>query len=167
MGDRLPSELLDHIRGLLPDPRYIYEIVFLDTLPASARNAALQHSDLDDMAAAADRVVLENRASNAATPRPSVNAFWGRDGGYDMSATLDAPASLPPPLTPVAAAVTRGQRPPAKQSSKPDSLCPNHKRYGKDTYKCSAPDTCKMRHILSPNPRASAAASGNAPAGGQ
>ena len=62
MGDRLPSEFLDHALGLLPDVKTYFEIILLDALPPNARIAALQHTDLRAMAKAADAVVLENRA---------------------------------------------------------------------------------------------------------
>ena len=63
MGDRSPSEFLDHAMSLLPDPKVFFEVVLLDALPPNARVAALQHSDVHDMARAADAVWLENKAA--------------------------------------------------------------------------------------------------------
>ena len=62
MGERLPSEYLDHLDGLLPDPKKLFEVYLLDALPPNARVAALQHSSIRDMARAADAVILESRA---------------------------------------------------------------------------------------------------------
>ena len=63
MGDKLPSEFLDHLMSLLPDVKTFYEVALLDALPSNARVAALGHTDVRSMALAADAVVLENRAS--------------------------------------------------------------------------------------------------------
>ena len=41
LGDRLPSEFLDHLTGLLPDIKLFYEVALLDALPPNARVAAL------------------------------------------------------------------------------------------------------------------------------
>ena len=65
----MPTDMLEHIYGLLPDPRVIYEVIFLDLLPPAAKDAALQHSSLDAMAAAADRIVIEGSPATA----PSVS----------------------------------------------------------------------------------------------
>ena len=63
IGEKLPSQFLDHLRALVPDPKVLFEVALLDALPANARDAALHHSSLDAMAEAVDMVVLENRAS--------------------------------------------------------------------------------------------------------
>ena len=65
LGDMLPSDMLEHIYGLLPDPAVIYEVVFLDLLPPAARHAALQHSSLAAMAVAVDKIVLEGAPTAA------------------------------------------------------------------------------------------------------
>ena len=62
LGDKLATEFLDHVKGLLPDVRTLFVVVLLDALPPNARVAALQHSSVEDMARAADSVILENRA---------------------------------------------------------------------------------------------------------
>ena len=157
----LPSEYLDHMDGLLPDPQTLKEVYLLDALPPNARVAALQHSSIRDMALAADAVILESRAEAASTVAmtASVNSLSLLDGD------LSGGASIPPPLlpTPVAsvAAMSRRSGPPKK----PSTLCSNHARYGKETYKCLAPSTCKMSHILCPKP--SSAVPGNSKAGGR
>ena len=133
LGDRLPSELLDHLRSLLPDVNVLFEVIMLDTLPANARVAALQHTDVDVMAAAADRVVLGNPAA-LNNPEQSVNAMsFPMD---DLLSTL-APPFVPqhlqgaypavpaPPATPLVAAATKISRPPYKRT---DTLCAVHAR---------------------------------------
>ena len=158
LGDRLPSELVDHLQSLLPDVNALYEVMLLDSLPPNARDAALQHSGLAAMSAAADQVVLGNRAaaaSESAVASLSVNA-----------ASVDT--SLPPPCChdhlQSVSAVSRG---PGPRPRKPD-LCQVHARYGKKAFKCAAPASCKMQHVICPRPpSATPAASGNGNAGGQ
>ena len=67
VGDKLATEFLDHIMGLAPDIMKLYEVVLLDALPANARVAALQHSNVHAMARPADEVILENRAEAASS----------------------------------------------------------------------------------------------------
>ena len=163
LGDRLPSEYLDHIEGLLPDIKVLYQVMLLDALSPNARVAALQHSDARAMARAADAVVLENRAvSESDRSVPSVNSLSLLDSD------LDGANNFPPPLAPAAvpeiAAVSRSQRPPLK---KVDGLCAVHARWGKEAYTCRSPNTCKMRNVLKTPPPSSQAARGNGKAGGQ
>ena len=157
LGDRLPVEFLDHIMGLLPDVKTFFEVTLLDALPANARVAALQHTDLYDMARAAEAVVLENRAEEE-----SSRLGAAADASVNSLSLLDSVCDgvVPPPLTPTVAAVNR----PRPQLKRSDSLCANHARYGKETYKCQSPSTCRMRGVLKPRP--AAPAPGNGPAGG-
>ena len=166
LGDRLASEYLDHIMGLLPDPRLLFEVMLLDALPANARVAALQHSDPVSMARAADAVLLENRAeAAAASARSSLSLAPAVNSMSLLDTACASGASCQLPLTPTVAAASRGGRPGPGASRKPsaDSICANHARFGKDTYKCLAPSSCKMSHIIKPKPPA--AASGNSRAG--
>ena len=162
LGDRLATEFLDHIVALLPDVRTLYEVALLDALPANARVAALQHTDVYAMARAADAVLLENRAEAEAprTLEASVNSLTLLDGDLQHDSVQ--------PLTPTVSAVSRGQRPPLKKT---DTLCAIHARYGKEAFKCQSPSTCKMKNVLAPRPppppSSSASASGNGPAGGR
>ena len=160
LGDRLPSEYLDHLLGLLPDPRTMYEVALLDALPATARVAALQlsGSSLHAMARAADAVVLEARAETDAARPVSVNAVSLLDSDCD--------SFVPPPLTPVLASISKDRRPSQPKPRQDSSICANHVRFGKETYKSLSPSSCKMSHVLRPKPTApSTAASGNAKAG--
>ena len=164
MGDKLPSEFLDHLMGLLPNVRTLFEVALLDALPANARVAALQHTDVFAMARAADAVVLENRAAEETnrTLSPSVNAMSLLDS------ELDSSSEVPAPLAPSPASISAIARRPAPR--KPSDLCSNHARWGKETFKCAAPRMCKMRNITIPRPSSSSSAppaSGNGRAGGQ
>ena len=86
LGDSTPSEILAHMRGLMPDPDVMFEVVLLDLLPPNARDAALQHSTLDAMAAAADLIVAENAV---AANSPSISAVRAPDP--DSVAAVSAP----------------------------------------------------------------------------
>ena len=72
LGDMMPTDMLEHIYGLLPGPMVIYEVVLLDLLPPAAKDAALQHSSLSAMAAAADKIVLEGSPASPAAPSATV-----------------------------------------------------------------------------------------------
>ena len=52
LGDRTPSEMLFYMRSLLPGvpDNALFESIFIDLLPADARNAAVKHEVLEDMA---------------------------------------------------------------------------------------------------------------------
>ena len=159
----LPSEYIDHMLGLLPDPRTLYEVYLLDALPPNARVAALQHSSLHAMARAADAVVLESRAVSE-----SVNSTGASINSMSLLDTaLSNVTSVPPPLLPTpppsasVASLQRDRR--SAQPRKPSSLCGNHAKYGKEAYRCLLPSSCKMSHIICPRPTSTAP--GNAKAG--
>ena len=168
LGDRLASEYLDHIMGLLPDPRLLFEVMLLDALPANARVAALQHTNIVSMARAADAVLLENKAE-AASSRSPMSLAPAVSSMSLLDAACAAGTSCPPPLTPTVASVSRGGRSgpsaPRKQWPSSDSICANHARFGKETYKCLTPSSCKMSNVIKPRPPA--AAPGNGKAGGR
>ena len=150
MGDKLPSEFLDHLMSLLPDVKTFYEIALLDALPANARVAALGHKDVRSMALAADAVVLENRASAVAERPAAATDVMSLSSSQEVD--REAPA---------VAVVSRNFKPAQKTS-----LCSAHARWGKETFKCQAPSTCKMHNVIRPRPQPSSA-SGNGKAGGQ
>ena len=93
----LPSDMLEHIYGLLPDPSVIYEVVFLDLLPPAARHAALQHSSLAAMASAADKIVLEGTAAaSVSAVTASLDATHLEDGAVAAVASRRPPAASRP-----------------------------------------------------------------------
>ena len=140
LGDMMPTDMLEHIYGLLPDPKVIYEIIFLDLLPPAAKDAALQHSTLSAMATAADKIVIEGSSTGAAASAAVA----------EVSASVAAIA-----LDDVAAVSVPDRR----QSSRPrDSrppralrfLCSTHARWGRNAFRCSDPSSCHMRELVRP-----------------
>ena len=158
LGDRLPSEWMEHLQSLLPDISALYEVKLLDALPNNARDAALQQTGLSAMLAAADQVVLGNRA--LAASEAAVNALSLEDASpaqhVDAEPMVAAARRVQPPAAPARAA-------PRKNGD----LCPIHARYGKEAYKCLRPSYCRMRDVVRPMPSSAAPASGNGKAGGQ
>ena len=158
LGDQLPSEFLDHAMSLLPDVKAYFEIILLDALPPNARVAALNHTDLRAMALAADAVVMENRAAaEVDRATAAVSALSLQPEHFDSDHQFSEVAA-----SPAVAAVARHQKP---GSQKKSDLCFVHKRWGKEAYRCVAPNHCKMRGIIKPRP--APPASGNARAGSQ
>ena len=157
LGDKLPSELLDHLEGLVSDLKTLQEVVLLDPLPANARVAALQHTDVRSMARAADTVVLENRAA----------AEFERSTVSSVSVVDDLPVfdnAVPVAQAAVAAVSRTPVRPPYKKT---ETLCAVHARYGREAYTCLTPESCKMHNVLRPRPPPKKPASGNGKAGGR
>ena len=133
--------MLEHIYGLLPDPKVIYEIIFLDLLPAAAKDAALQHSALSAMAAAADKIVLEGSPTATSPSISEVNASVA-------SVTLEEVAAVNVPDR-----RSRGNQPRDSSSRPPRALrflCSNHARWGHNAYRCSDPSTCHMKDLVRP-----------------
>ena len=114
--------MLFYMRSLLlgvPD-NALFEAIFIDLLPADARNAAVKHDTLEAMAEAADKILAEAPTS--------VSLVSGRDADDEFEvAQLDRSSAEAP------------------RKARDPSLCYNHARYGRKTYKCSAPRMCKMR----------------------
>jgi len=67
LGDRRPSALLRHIRGLSSDPNTLYKAIFLTKLPVDVRRVLAVSStiDLDELAEEADRVMDAGRGSSS------------------------------------------------------------------------------------------------------
>ena len=170
LGDKLPSEFLDHLRGLVPDFNVMFEVALLDALPANARDAALQHSNIDAMAEAADLVVLENRVAAASLHDPGVSSISSPNPVTEYYAELQQHQSSPDLAAHDAsvAALSRGpRRPPFRRT---DSLCAIHAKWGREAFKCSGPSFCKMKNVVRPRQAAAtspAPAAGNANAGGR
>ena len=138
LGDRTPSEMLHYMRSLLPGvpDNALFEAIFIDLLPANARDAAVKHDDLSDMAKAADRVLAEAPATS------TMNAI---SGGHDhILAQVGATSS-------------------SKRSGKPP-LCFVHRNYGKKAFSCASPGTCSMRNVIA-KPDPSSLVQGNSNAG--
>ena len=109
------------MRSLLPGvpDNALFEAIFIDLLPTNARDAAVKHELLEDMAEAADKVLAE---------APAVSSVSAIDCVVDGSTNL-----------------ARVQQTPRK--SKDPSLCYIHNHYGREAYKCASPTTCRMKNI--------------------
>ena len=137
--------MLCYMRSLLPGypDNPLFKAIFIDLLPANARDAAVKHELLEDMADAADKVLAEAPPVSQVYEDPGVNAAG---------------------LAPIARSPTsQAQAQNTPRKSRDPSLCYNHARYGRGAYKCSSPATCRMRSIVAKPPPAS----GNAKAGRQ
>ena len=151
LGDMMPSDMLEHIYGLLPDPSVIYEVIFLDLLPPAARHAALQHSSLPAMATAADKIVLEGASASVSAVTAAVDAV---ELGHDVAAVS-------------------ARRSPPRSRSRPRFLCSSHARWGRNSFRCADPSSCHMKDLVRPRqdrppPRRDQRPSpGNGQAGGQ
>ena len=143
LGDKTPSEMLFYMRSLLPGvpDNPLFEAIFIDLLPANARDAAVKHDALEDMAEAADKVLAE-----APTTSHLVNSVVlpGEDQAL--------------------AQISRPRPPPAAQKKSKD-VCYVHRNYGRAAFHFASPRTCSMCDVISrPN---SSQAQGNANAGRQ
>ena len=132
--------MLYYMRSLLPGhpDNPLFEAIFIDLLPANARDAAVKHDRLEDMAEAADKVLAESPAA------PVISAaVWNSEDEVDL------------------AQVGRSPRP------RDPTLCYIHQRYGKSAFKCAFPRTCRMKDAVVKSNTNAAPASGKAPAGRQ
>ena len=146
LGDRTPSEMLCYMRSLLPGhpDNPLFEVIFLDLLPNNARDAAVKHDSLEDMADAADKVLAEAPAVPSIT-----SAEHDNDGAV-------AQVSRPTP-SPFSS---------KKNQSKNSPVCYVHKNYGRNAFRCASPRTCSMKDFIS-RPDSARSAPGNANAGRQ
>jgi hypothetical protein len=66
LGDRKPSELLQHMRNLNVDPNTLFRALFLAQLPPDVRRilATSDKTDIGELAIEADRITEVSRLSN-------------------------------------------------------------------------------------------------------
>ena len=136
--------MLHYMRSLLPGypDNPLFEAIFLDLLPANARDAAVRHEVLEDMAEAVDKVLAEAPASSSVVAQMSVQ----HEGDTLAQVSRNSPVQAAP------------------RKPRDMTLCFVHSRYGRSAYKCTSPKTCRMKVITIPKPDAQPA-SGNANAG--
>ena len=110
LGDRRPSALLRHIRGLNANPATLLRAVFLAQMPPEVRRVlAASKSDLDGLAEEADLIV------EAGQPGPGIVA-------------VAAPATRP-----------SSSRPPPDPTNSQSDLCIYHQRFGSKAKRCRNP----------------------------
>ena len=114
--------MLFYMRSLLPGypDNPLFEAIFIDLLPANARDAAVKHDVLEDMAEAADKILTEAPAASVVS-------------------SLDCP-------TDGAAGLAQVTHTPKKP--KDPSLCYVHNRYGRGAFRCASPRTCRMKDVI-------------------
>ena len=121
--------MLYYMRSLLPGfpDNPLFEAIFIDLLPANARDAAVKHDLLEDMAEAADKVLAE-------APLPSaVAAVSSQEEDFGLAQVIRAQGDT---------------------KKKDPSLCYTHARYGRGAYKCYSPRSCRMKDVIAKPPSA-------------
>ena len=132
LGDKTPSEMLHYMRSLLPGypDNPLFEAIFIDLLPDNARDAAVKHEVLEDMAEAADKVLAE------APSTPVVTA---------VACPHHADTSDLSQVSRTQSVSSNSKKTPPKDTS----LCYIHNRYGRGAFKCASPRYCRMRDVIS------------------
>ena len=66
LGDKKPSELLQHMRNLNVDPKTLFKALFLAQLPSEVRRilASSEKTEIEDLAMQADRITEASRLTN-------------------------------------------------------------------------------------------------------
>jgi hypothetical protein len=156
LGDKTPTALLRRLRGLNSDPATIFRAFFLAQLPAEVRGvlAAQNLPDLDDLAKAADRIIVARQAGSGPSAfsvaadnpvtydqAPGVSAVSGRAGGSGGRRQPQQPRPNVSPSTPF--------------------TCHYHARFGPRAQRCES--GCIFAEIS--RPTSTPRASGNARAG--
>ena len=120
LGDKKPSELLQHMKNLNADPNTLFKALFLTQLPPDVRRilATSSKTDIDELATEADRITEVARL----TQDVQVNAAGASRGPPQQS--------------------QRGPRP----MSKIPGLCKYHSTFGNKARKCEPP--CKFGNAL-------------------
>ena len=66
LGDKKPSELLQHMRNLNVDPKTLFKALFLAQLPSEVRRilASSEKTEIEDLALQADRITEASRLTS-------------------------------------------------------------------------------------------------------
>ena len=121
LGDRNPSELLQHMQNLNADPATLFKALFLAQLPPDVRRilATLSKTEIADLALEADRITEVTRL----TQETQVNA----------TETSQIPLRL-------------GPSKPSTQMKKLPGMCKYHSTFRDQAKKCLPP--CKFQTTL-------------------
>ena len=151
LGDRKPSELLQHMKNMNADPETLFKALFMAQLPHDIRRilASSTKTDLGDLAAEADKIVEVSRLgdSNLVNATAAGTGVHVGPGHEDNSVNA---VSRRPNFT---AAGARNRDGTTRRSKTPrgpamedwmtlPGLCKYHSRFGANARKCIQP--CKF-----------------------
>ena len=136
LGDRKPSELLQHMKNLNVDPATLFKALFLAQLPSDVRRilATSEKTDIGDLAAEADRITEISKL----TQENQVNATSSVRGSSHRQAPGDFRTG---------AGGARTRKPLTTWTTTP-GMCDYHSTFGDQARKCIPP--CKF-HTVSGN----------------
>ena len=120
LGDRKPSELLQHMKSQNTDPRTLFRALFLNQLPAEVRRIVAQSPelDLDALAATADRIMESDLIS------PVISNINNDDLEAEISQVNAVNTNF------------ARQKGPPKTVRKKFSLCKYHSQFGHEARRC-------------------------------
>ena len=150
LGDKKPSELLQHIQNLNADPKTLVKALFLAQLPPEVRQilALSDKTDIKELAKEADRVMEVSRLSGTS----QVNSTGGfrKSGGRNP----DYPKGTQHPV-------------PKSDQQWPllSSLCKYHSKFGDRARSCLPP--CKLHNVSGTGKRPTFSGPGNGTPGRQ
>jgi len=140
LGDKKPSELLQHMRNLNVDPKTLFKALFLAQLPSEVRRilASSEKTEIEDLALQADRITEASRLTNElqANAIGNVRKFPGHIRAQDKNQRVHTRSDQTWPCIP--------------------GLCKYHSKFGEHARSCLPP--CKFQ---------TASKTGNGPTGRQ
>jgi len=140
LGDKKPSELLQHMRNLNVDPKTLFKALFLAQLPSEVRRilASSEKTEIEDLALQADRITEASRLTNElqANAIGNVRKFPGHIRAQDKNQRVTTRSDQTWPCIP--------------------GLCKYHSKFGEHARSCLPP--CKFQ---------TASKTGNGPTGRQ
>ena len=123
LGDKKPSELLQHMRNLNVDPETLFKALFLAQLPSEVRRilASSEKTEIEDLALQADRITEASRLTNElqANAIGNVRKFPGHFHAQNKNQRVNAKSDQTWPLLP--------------------GLCKYHSRFGEHARSCLQP----------------------------
>ena len=149
LGDKKPSELLQHMRNLNVDPKTLFKALFLAQLPSEVRRilASSEKTEIEDLALQADRITEASRLTSVAQVNATgdlrspghicaqnKNQTWQRPGSLDTNVPKIGNQTWP----------------------RIPGLCKYHSKFGEHARSCLQP--CKFQ---------TASKTGNGPTGRQ
>ena len=128
LGDKKPSELLQHMKNLNADPNTLFKALFLAQLPPDVQRilATSSKTDVNELASVADRITEVTRL----TQDVQVNATGTSRG---------------PPQQSQRGQIHTGPSRSRRQMSKIPGLCKYHSTFGDQAKKCVPP--CKFNNV--------------------